>query len=79
MLAIVGDSQAERLQSAYITEEEVKNIVKYLKNAFRDDIRETIDGVGEALFGVENATDKLIQGTPQFRLFVNVLERMGNR
>lgn len=43
MLAIVGDNQAERLQSAYITEEEVKNIVRYLKDAFRDDIRETIE------------------------------------
>ncbi len=43
MLAVIGDSQAERLQSAFITEEEVKNVVKYLKNAFRDDIRETIE------------------------------------
>ncbi len=38
-----GDSQAERLQSAYITEDEVKNVVKYLKNAFKDDIRDTIE------------------------------------
>jgi S-DNA-T family DNA segregation ATPase FtsK/SpoIIIE len=56
MLAMIGDSQAERLQSAFITEDEVKNIVKYLKNAFRDDIRETIELSGQvtgekAMFG----------------------------
>ena len=43
MLALVGTSQAERLQSAFITEDEVKNVVAYLKNAFKDDLRETID------------------------------------
>jgi S-DNA-T family DNA segregation ATPase FtsK/SpoIIIE len=47
MLAVVGgDSQAERLQSAYITEDEVKNVVKYLKNAFKDDVRDTIELTG---------------------------------
>jgi len=61
MLAVVGgDSQAERLQSAYITEDEVKNVVKYLKNAFKDDIRDTIElsgtvgGGGEkTMFGAD--------------------------
>jgi DNA segregation ATPase FtsK/SpoIIIE, S-DNA-T family len=43
MLAVVGNSQAQRLQSAFITEEEVKNVVKYLKHSFRDDIRDTIE------------------------------------
>jgi S-DNA-T family DNA segregation ATPase FtsK/SpoIIIE len=43
MLAMIGDSQARRLQSAYITEEEVKAIVKYLKDAYRDDVRDTIE------------------------------------
>lgn len=46
MLAMVGDSQVERLQSAFITEDEVKNIVQYLKDEFRDDIRDTIDLTG---------------------------------
>jgi S-DNA-T family DNA segregation ATPase FtsK/SpoIIIE len=47
MLAVVGgDSQAERLQSAYITEDEVKNVVKYLRNAFKDDVRDTIELTG---------------------------------
>lgn len=61
MLAVVGgDSQAERLQSAFITEDEVKNVVKYLKNAFKDDVRDTIElsgtvgGAGEkVMFGAD--------------------------
>lgn len=43
MLAIVGDNQAERLQSAFITEDEVKSVVSYLKNAFKDDVRDSIE------------------------------------
>ncbi|MBP6857985.1 MAG: hypothetical protein KBC11_02205 [Candidatus Pacebacteria bacterium] len=46
MLAMIGDNQARRLQSAYITEEEVKAIVKYLKESFKNDIRETIEFSG---------------------------------
>lgn len=56
MLALVGDNQARRLQSAYITEEEVKSVVHYLKNAFKDDVRDTIELAGtltgeKAMFG----------------------------
>lgn len=43
MLALIGDNQARRLQSAYITEEEVKNIVKFLKESFKNEIMETIE------------------------------------
>ncbi|MCC6198933.1 hypothetical protein IT401_01860 [Candidatus Nomurabacteria bacterium] len=43
MLAIVGDNQAERLQSAFITEDEVKSVVSYLKNAYKDDVRDSIE------------------------------------
>lgn len=43
MLALVGNSQAERLQSAFITEDEVKNVVSYLKNHYKDDVRDTIE------------------------------------
>lgn len=46
MLAMIGDNQARRLQSAYITEDEVKAIVKYLKESFKDDIRDTIELTG---------------------------------
>lgn len=42
-LAIIGENQPERLQSANITEDEVKNVVKYLKGAHKDDIRDTIE------------------------------------
>ncbi len=55
-LALVESNQAERVQSAYITEEETKNVVKYLKTAFQDDIRDTIELSGtltgeRAMFG----------------------------
>ncbi len=43
MLALVESNQPERIQSAFITEEEVKEVVKYLKNAFRDDVRDMIE------------------------------------
>jgi S-DNA-T family DNA segregation ATPase FtsK/SpoIIIE len=60
MLAVVGgDSQAERLQSAYITEDEVKNVVKYLKNAFKDDVRDTIELSGT----VGGGGEKVMFGT----------------
>lgn len=42
-LALVESNQPERVQGAYISEDEVKNVVKYLKNAFADDIRDTIE------------------------------------
>ncbi|HVY36223.1 MAG TPA: DNA translocase FtsK 4TM domain-containing protein [Candidatus Paceibacterota bacterium] len=56
MLAIIGDNQAERLQSAFITEEEVKSVVKYLKDEFKGDERDTIELAGsisseKAMFG----------------------------
>jgi S-DNA-T family DNA segregation ATPase FtsK/SpoIIIE len=46
MLAMVGDNQPRRLQSSYITEEEVKAVVKYLKDSYKDDIRDTIEFTG---------------------------------
>lgn len=36
-------SQPERIQSAYISEEEVKKVVEYLKKAYIDEIPETIE------------------------------------
>jgi S-DNA-T family DNA segregation ATPase FtsK/SpoIIIE len=60
MLAVVGgDNQPERLQSAYITEDEVKNVVKYLKNAFKDDVRDTIELTGT----VGGGNDKVMFGS----------------
>lgn len=46
MLAMIGDNQARRLQSAYITEDEVKSIVRYLKDAFKDELPDTIEFTG---------------------------------
>lgn len=42
MLYSSGDAQPERLQSAFISETEVKKVVKYLANAYRDEITEEI-------------------------------------
>ena len=43
MLALVESNQAERVQSAFITEDEVKAVVGYLKDNFQDDVRDTIE------------------------------------
>ncbi len=56
MLAIVGDNQPRRLQGAYVTEDEVKAVVRYLRDAYKDDIRDTIELSGtmtgeKSLFG----------------------------
>ncbi len=43
MLYSSGQAQPERLQSAYITETEVKKVVKYLADAYRDEISDEIN------------------------------------
>jgi len=42
MLYSSGEAQPERLQSAFISESEVKKVVKYLADAYRDEISEEI-------------------------------------
>ena len=42
MLYSSGDAQPERLQSAYVSESEVKKVVKYLADAYRDEVLEEI-------------------------------------
>ncbi len=42
MLYSSGEAQPERLQSAFISEPEVKKVVKYLADAYRDEISEEI-------------------------------------
>lgn len=42
MLYSSGEAQPERLQSAFISESEVKKVVKYLANAYRDETLEEI-------------------------------------
>jgi S-DNA-T family DNA segregation ATPase FtsK/SpoIIIE len=62
MLALVGTNQPERLQSAFITEDEVKAVVGYLRNAFKDDIRDSIEltgsvSEGKTIFDSEGSDD----------------------
>ena len=42
MLYSSGEAQPERLQSAFISESEVKKVVKYLADAYRDEVSEEI-------------------------------------
>jgi S-DNA-T family DNA segregation ATPase FtsK/SpoIIIE len=42
MLYSSGEAQPERLQSAFISEGEVKKVVKYLADAYRDEVSEEI-------------------------------------
>jgi S-DNA-T family DNA segregation ATPase FtsK/SpoIIIE len=42
MLYSSGEAQPERLQSAFISESEVKKVVKYLSDSYRDEISEEI-------------------------------------
>lgn len=42
MLYSSGEAQPERLQSAFISETEVKKVVKYLADAYRDEVSEEI-------------------------------------
>jgi len=42
MLFSSGEAQPERLQSAFISEGEVKKVVKYLADAYRDEVSEEI-------------------------------------
>lgn len=42
MLYSSGEAQPERLQSAFISEEEVKKVVKYLADAYKDEVSEEI-------------------------------------
>ena len=42
MLYSSGEAQPERLQSAFISESEVKKVVKYLANAYRDEVSDEI-------------------------------------
>jgi len=42
MLYSSGDAQPERLQSAFISETEVKKVVKYLKDSYKDELSEEI-------------------------------------
>lgn len=52
-------SQPERLQSAFISEDEVKKVVEYLKKAYIDEIPETIELSGSIEKGNNMFTDNI--------------------
>lgn len=49
MLYSSGEAQPERLQSAFISENEVKKVVKYLADAYRDEIMDEITLTGGSI------------------------------
>ncbi len=49
MLYSSGDAQPERLQCAYISESEVKKVVKYLTDAYQDEITDEITLTGGSI------------------------------
>ncbi len=51
MLYSSGEAQPERLQSAFISEGEVKKVVKYLADAYRDEISDEITLTAAAVAG----------------------------
>lgn len=48
MLYSSGEGQPRRLQSSYISEEEVKRVAKYLRDQYKDELNEQIELVGTA-------------------------------
>ncbi len=62
MLYSGGEGQPNRLQSAYITEEEVKKVVKYLSEAYADEIPELIDISGTNISSDKSIFESSIEG-----------------
>jgi S-DNA-T family DNA segregation ATPase FtsK/SpoIIIE len=64
MLYASGEmSQPERIQSAYISEDEVKRVVEYLKNAYMDEIPDQIELSGSIEKGGGLFSDSLEGGS----------------
>jgi len=62
MLYSGGEGQPNRLQSAYITEEEVKKVVKYLSDTYKDEIPELIDISGTNISSDKSIFESSIEG-----------------
>lgn len=62
MLYSGGEGQPNRLQSAYITEEEVKKVVKYLSEAYKDEIPDLIDISGTNISSDKSIFESSIEG-----------------
>lgn len=61
MLYSSGDAQPERLQSAYISESEVKKVVKYLADAYRDEVTEEISLSAGSISAQENGIKSIFE------------------
>lgn len=62
MLYSSGEAQPERLQSAFISEGEVKNVVKYLADAYRDEISEEISLTASSVMADKSIFESTLDG-----------------
>jgi S-DNA-T family DNA segregation ATPase FtsK/SpoIIIE len=70
MLYASGEmSQPERIQSAYLSEDEVKKVVEYLKDAYMDEIPDTIELSGSIDKGTNLFADNLEGGGEEDDLY----------
>jgi S-DNA-T family DNA segregation ATPase FtsK/SpoIIIE len=74
MLYSGGEGQPERVQSAYISESELKNVVKYLVDSFKDEVPSEIELSGsisadksifDSQFGDDDTGDDLYEDARQ--------------
>jgi S-DNA-T family DNA segregation ATPase FtsK/SpoIIIE len=70
MLYASGEmSQPERLQSAFISEEEVKRVVEYLRKAYIDELPDTIELSGSIEKGGGNLFSESLEGSEDDDLY----------
>lgn len=62
MLYSSGEAQPERLQSAFISEGEVKKVVKYLADAYRDEISEEISLSASSVMSDKSIFESTLDG-----------------
>ncbi|OGI94459.1 hypothetical protein A3A03_02795 [Candidatus Nomurabacteria bacterium RIFCSPLOWO2_01_FULL_40_18] len=63
MLYSSGEAQPERLQSAFISENEVKKVVKYLADAYKDEVSEEIALSSGSISAQENGQKSIFEST----------------
>ncbi|MEK7140737.1 MAG: DNA translocase FtsK [Patescibacteria group bacterium] len=62
MLYSSGDAQPERLQSAFISETEVKKVVKYLADAYKDEVTDEISLSQESIAADKSIFESALDG-----------------
>lgn len=65
MLYSSGEAQPERLQSAFISEGEVKKVVKYLADAYRDEISEEISLTASSVMSDKSIFESTLDGNDE--------------